>query len=255
MQCCIVLSSWMQLSSWVNNRAAHWSQEVMSWAELQWQPLRKKKYGSVGWSQEASENWVTGALTDRKPPLKPGSDLTLLCAALPFQNKHWDRIWIPTILWICCREGATHWLRIWKLILKVVYYACCAAPWVALHDSQLKMMLFIFAVHPLSETSFLSFFFSELFSVFYFSSDWLPLRSLCSWWAGLLTQVEKRLLSHVHWPHYSSVLFAYTAYLQRQDVNSGIGCLNNSYVPFCVLRTWIVLEVKVLIHTLNIHTH
>lgn len=102
MQCCIVLSSWMQLSSWVNNRAAHWSQEVMSWAELQWQPLRKKKYGSVGWSQEASENWVTGALTDRKPPLKPGSDLTLLCAALPFQNKHWDRIWIPTILWICC---------------------------------------------------------------------------------------------------------------------------------------------------------
>lgn len=168
MQCCIVLSSWMQLSSWVNNRAAHWSQEVMSWAELQWQPLRKKKYGSVGWSQEASENWVTGALTDRKPPLKPGSDLTLLCTALPFQNKHWDRIWIPTILWICCREGATHWLRIWKLILKVVYYACCAAPWVALHDSQLKMMLFIFAVHPLSETSFLSFFFRALFSFLFF---------------------------------------------------------------------------------------
>lgn len=55
----------------------------MSWAELQWQPLRKKIYGSVGWSQEASENWVTGALTDRKLPLRPGSDLTLFCAALP----------------------------------------------------------------------------------------------------------------------------------------------------------------------------
>lgn len=163
MQCCVVLSSWMQLRSWVNNRAAHWSQEAMSWAELQWQPLRKKIYGSVGWSQEASENWVTGALTDRKPPLRPGSDLTLFCAALPFPNKHWDRIWIPTILWICCREGAK------KLTQNLVYYACCAAPWVALHDSQLKMMLFIFAVHPLSETSFLSFFFFRaLFSFLFF---------------------------------------------------------------------------------------
>lgn len=42
----------------------------------------------------------------------------------------------------------------------------------------------------------------------------------------------------------SFICIQYTAYLQRQDVNSGIGCLNNSYVPFCVLRTWIVLEVK-----------
>lgn len=142
MQCCIVLSSWMQLSSWVNNRAAHWSQEVMSWAELQWQPLRKKIYGSVGWSQEASENWVTGALTHNMNTHNP---LDLLQ-----------------------RRSYTHWLRIWKLILKVVYYPCCAAPWVALHDSQLKMMLFIFAVHPLSETSFLSFFFRALFSFLFF---------------------------------------------------------------------------------------
>lgn len=161
MQCCIVLSSWMQLSSWVNNRAAHWGQEVMSWAELQWQPLRKKIYGSVGWSQEASENWVTGALTDHKPPLKPGSDLTLFCAALPLGPD-------MNTSGSAAEKELKNWLRIWKLILKEVYYACCAAPWVALHDSQLKMMLFIFAVHPLSKTSFLSFFFRALFSFLFF---------------------------------------------------------------------------------------
>lgn len=120
---------------------------------------------------------------------------------------------------LCCSMSSFAWLP----VKNDVIYLCSSSPvWNELFEL----------------------FFFELFSVFYFSSDWLPLRSLCSWWAGLLTQVEKILLSHVHWPHYSSVLFAYTAYLQRQDVNSGIGCLNNSYVPFCVLRTWIVLEVK-----------